>query len=110
MRNSAISTKTCQLVATPKTAQIFLIFSAQSLLVKCNKGSLVEQQISRTFFPMLAWATLLYILGYNNVPWKPHDLNIRGLRGPNPGIDAYVIGLVHPLTSTYSHCTTSSIE
>src|SRR6218665_1066503 len=41
MRNSAISTKKCELGAIHKTAQIFLIFSAQSLLVKCNKGNLL---------------------------------------------------------------------
>src|SRR6218665_2760754 len=63
MRNSSISTKKCQLGATPKTAQIFLIFSAQSLLVKCNKGSLVEQQVSRKKFSHVSLGHIFHALG-----------------------------------------------
>ena len=52
MHNSAISIKkvSSQLVATSKPVQISLIFSG--LLVRCNKGSLVEQQVSRENLPM----------------------------------------------------------
>ena len=54
MRNSAISTNRCQSGATSKTAEMLLIFLAQSLLVKCNKGSLVEQQVSRKLCPRVS--------------------------------------------------------
>ena len=48
-----VSTKKCQKGATSKHAQISRIFSPHSLLVKWNKGSLVEQHIfNKNIFPM----------------------------------------------------------
>jgi len=59
MRNSAISRESVNW-ARPVTLFRSFYFFQHSLLVKCNKGSYVELQVSR-FFPMLAWATLIYM-------------------------------------------------
>ena len=50
MRNFCNFYKKCQNLATSKHAQISSIFSTQSLLVKWNKGSLVEQHILKKYF------------------------------------------------------------
>jgi len=59
MRNSAISTKKCQLGATSKTAQISLFFQHRVFLSSVTRAALWSSRFQEKF-PMYVWATLLF--------------------------------------------------